>query len=702
MGSTMNDASLGLRLDSLNLLDQESNCLMNLFTHCLPYSPHMENPTTFFCTTESESNVASQTRGFYDSFRNYFLKNETPIKKSFTALRDAFIVSSTGGEMKSPCRPWVSSKLNILASDEKTNEPHFIEHSAVIKDPKTNTVLQYISDNHNENVNDSVESEKCSDDFFFFMENQEFPLIKTASLHEEAPSYQHNIFQTLSSTFKEEQCAISCLQALKNENSLSDSLKSWSLNDDSLKRWSLTDHSQKKDTPHNHKVSTLLPSQVMCPKDPFQDIYSIPSYFWDSSHSSRPFVPASNLLENSIQSPMSEKAKSVKLSEPAYFFSNFPTFEIASLPNYNNTCVEGLMNDTVRKPYIALLDLKPLLQGDHEHKSQLHDSNNVEPNISPKQTSPECEANIEAIQSISADHAIPSLAVPQNLFCADQSLRLDVFKVYPCQDAKCSEGKFFGTQHNKKTCPYYHSQRDRRRHPGLQHYKAEQCNHHFNVDTDGPLRCPYKDACDRCHNHHELLYHPLVYKQRFCSSYNHLECHRGNVCAFAHSRSDIRCELFSIEDEENPGADFFMNLFKTLWCPYGVQHDWHGCLYAHTYQDCRRAPQIGYSSEPCPYWKKDLHSVDYDRRCPSGARCSYAHGSKEQLYHASCYKIMPCVDYRARKTCPRGIMCAFYHEPHEKRYSITVTNPYKVLPDSLMKNLQKKFSKPLLFNIESF
>ena len=33
-------------------------------------------------------------------------------------------------------------------------------------------------------------------------------------------------------------------------------------------------------------------------------------------------------------------------------------------------------------------------------------------------------------------------------------------------------------------------------------------------------------------------------------------------------------------------------------------------------------------------------------RCPHGALCPYAHGSKEQLYHPSYYKTMPCSDFR--------------------------------------------------------
>eukprot|EP01068_Selenidium_serpulae_P007606 Selendium_serpulae@DN475_c0_g1_i2.p4 len=95
-----------------------------------------------------------------------------------------------------------------------------------------------------------------------------------------------------------------------------------------------------------------------------------------------------------------------------------------------------------------------------------------------------------------------------------------------------------------------------------------------------------------------------------------------------------------------------MNRYKTLWCPYGTTHDWHECLYAHTYQDWRRDPAVGYTSEPCREWKeKEKHNTDYrtPRGCPNGPLCSRAHGSKEQLYHPAYYKTRQCVDETKQK-----------------------------------------------------
>ena len=174
------------------------------------------------------------------------------------------------------------------------------------------------------------------------------------------------------------------------------------------------------------------------------------------------------------------------------------------------------------------------------------------------------------------------------------------------------------------------------------------------------LACSKGDDCPKCHNRIELLYHPQAFKQRFCSSWPHIEnCSRGNVCAFAHARDEARAAadvglavqrpqfeaadmwkrrdsssqtipcsasevkpvlpphllagscstflaqvaapLFTLEEESGQlSGEFFMHKFKTLWCPLGVQHDWHRCLYAHTSRrwgkprsGCRRISKCG-------------------------------------------------------------------------------------------------------------
>ncbi|KAL8447619.1 hypothetical protein Emag_004229 [Eimeria magna] len=115
----------------------------------------------------------------------------------------------------------------------------------------------------------------------------------------------------------------------------------------------------------------------------------------------------------------------------------------------------------------------------------------------------------------------------------------------------------------------------------------------------------------------------------------------------------------------------------------------------------------GYGSEPCPAWNKDVHSADYGRRCPHGTLCPYSHGSKEQLYHPSYYKTMPCMDYRARDrggvSCPRGTLCAFYHEASERRWPVRVSVDYSIpLPAGRNALLQPQFLRPPLFNLDDF
>lgn len=259
---------------------------------------------------------------------------------------------------------------------------------------------------------------------------------------------------------------------------------------------------------------------------------------------------------------------------------------------------------------------------------------------------------------------------------------LSTFKVFPCRKSR-------GVQHDRKLCPFFHNPRDRRRPPGT--YSAEPCDECFDSmaeqregATSTRSSCSRGDACRFCHNRPELLYHESVFKRRFCATFPKVEtCQRGDLCAFAHSREEVRVELLQPEEEkfmvdwisakaslQNPATvDFFTRRFKTLWCPYGTQHGWHECLYAHTDQDWRRRPELGYSSEPCPEWAKHVgEKLHYDERCPNGLRCRFAHGSKEQLYHPLYYKTMPCTDWASSGTCPRGPQCAFFHGPEEQRH----------------------------------
>jgi len=157
-----------------------------------------------------------------------------------------------------------------------------------------------------------------------------------------------------------------------------------------------------------------------------------------------------------------------------------------------------------------------------------------------------------------------------------------------------------------------------------------------------------------------------LHKERFCATFPDVSvCRHGSSCSFAHSREEVRAPLLSEQEEaaetEALTHEFFTQRFKTLWCPIGGQHDWQACMYAHTYQDVRRPPIIGYGHQLCPYWNKKDTSLAYSQRCPLGPRCPYAHGAKEQLYHPGYFRTLTCRDLLRRK-CPRGRLCAFLHK----------------------------------------
>eukprot|EP00929_Paragymnodinium_shiwhaense_P044409 TRINITY_DN22794_c0_g1_i1.p1 TRINITY_DN22794_c0_g1~~TRINITY_DN22794_c0_g1_i1.p1 ORF type:complete len:524 (-),score=104.25 TRINITY_DN22794_c0_g1_i1:265-1836(-) len=174
-------------------------------------------------------------------------------------------------------------------------------------------------------------------------------------------------------------------------------------------------------------------------------------------------------------------------------------------------------------------------------------------------------------------------------------------------------------------------------------------------------------------------------KQRFCATFPHVErCRHGSQCAFAHAREEVCAPLLSAEEEMRlPEAltdKFFTERFKIFWCPIGTQHDWQLCMYAHTYQDVRRPPSIGYGLQLCPYWSKKETTLAYSQRCPLGPRCAYAHGAKEQLYHPQYFRTLVCRDLQRRR-CPRQQLCAFYHKRSECRHVNADTVDYgKPLP----------------------
>eukprot|EP00397_Hematodinium_sp_SG-2012_P004595 GEMP01004607.1.p1 GENE.GEMP01004607.1~~GEMP01004607.1.p1 ORF type:complete len:814 (+),score=131.44 GEMP01004607.1:30-2471(+) len=281
----------------------------------------------------------------------------------------------------------------------------------------------------------------------------------------------------------------------------------------------------------------------------------------------------------------------------------------------------------------------------------------------------------------------------------------------PCPDAMhgpCPRGDYCFFAHNRDEISYHAAK-----------YKTKLCN-----EKD----CRGEHICCFAHGMHELrndaatkysyftrlkeatiprqgeglsaLYHPDVYKHRFCASFPNVSlCKRGDQCAFAHSRNEIRTPLLSEEEELHGAAKmtdhFFMYKFKTLWCPVGVQHDWQTCVYAHNYQDARRHPSIGYGPRPCPFWNRKQTDAGYAQRCPNGVRCPYAHGAKEQLYHPAYFRTVPCQE---KMHCPRAMHCVFWHSKSQRRKPQMKDEDFDydvALGEECLKFLQDDFTTPL-------
>jgi hypothetical protein len=176
-------------------------------------------------------------------------------------------------------------------------------------------------------------------------------------------------------------------------------------------------------------------------------------------------------------------------------------------------------------------------------------------------------------------------------------------------------------------------------------------------------------------------------KHRFCATFPGVnKCKQGKGCPYAHSREEVLGPVCSETEERLEGVspDFFMWTYKTLWCPIGSFHDWQECIYAHNYQDLRRDPRIGYSTQVCPDWERANRSPNYADRCPRGFGCGFAHGAKEQLYHPAYFHSVMCNDHFHGKGCPRGKTCAFFHKKKEKRASPPWPDHGEAIPESIL------------------
>jgi len=95
---------------------------------------------------------------------------------------------------------------------------------------------------------------------------------------------------------------------------------------------------------------------------------------------------------------------------------------------------------------------------------------------------------------------------------------------------------------NPSRCLNAHSQRMKRRVPfqnetGLFNYIPEPC-----LQWEKEKNCVKGDSCLRSHGWLEVIFHPLLYKTKFCKSHykNGVCSEYGIYCAKAHNRNDVR------------------------------------------------------------------------------------------------------------------------------------------------------------------
>lgn len=277
-------------------------------------------------------------------------------------------------------------------------------------------------------------------------------------------------------------------------------------------------------------------------------------------------------------------------------------------------------------------------------------------------------------------------------------------------DGSCSEGDSCEFAHSKSEVAY-HPARFRTRicngtecrgsvccfahcHEELRPYAPKLYGHAVG-DPSSPLSSGrLSDAGSTCASVSCTATLPIT---RLCDSYPALHlCAFGHECGLAHDWSELITPILSVDS-----LDFFVARFKTQWCVFAHAHDWNNCVYAHTWQDYRRPPSVGYGPAPCPLWEFSDTRIDYQSRCANGFRCPFAHGRKEQLYHPSFYKTQECCDWRRpaaspHSCCMRGPACAFYHGDAEIRLPGLPSFDYLALLDEAQVDAVCIQAKPAL------
>ncbi|KAL4470238.1 hypothetical protein ABPG74_011849 [Tetrahymena malaccensis] len=263
----------------------------------------------------------------------------------------------------------------------------------------------------------------------------------------------------------------------------------------------------------------------------------------------------------------------------------------------------------------------------------------------------------------------PQAPSSQSSSTDQRRLKIQDFKVHECTKRD---------KHEKKKCPYYHNQGDRRRCPEKYQYSFNECK-----KKD---KCSLKDNCPQVHNKVEQLYHPLRYKAKFCESFkeNNQKCEYGNFCSFAHHESEIVIPMICKLPKD---AIFYMYFYKTVWCPNTQKHERAYCPYMHNVQDFRRDPkQFQIEPKQCDQWKKSNIQKYSEGECPLQLKCKNCHGWKEYDYHPKFYKTKPC----DTPNC-QNLECVHYHSEQDRR----------IVTEELLKKEEKEAKEKLKSLINS-
>lgn len=173
----------------------------------------------------------------------------------------------------------------------------------------------------------------------------------------------------------------------------------------------------------------------------------------------------------------------------------------------------------------------------------------------------------------------------------------------------------------KGQCPDFHHVGEQRRPMNFTWYEK--------------LLCPASEACPdpSCvlsHTRTEQIYHPENYKKKFCIFFQQEECPYKVICAYAHSELEFKGKLLHLM---SPDLAFLLFQFKSDFCPFKTEHDKFSCVYAHNWQDFKRAFRPWHLPVRCPEWNMDPNLKSYADGCPRAFTCLYCHGWKELEMH---------------------------------------------------------------------